>query len=83
MPLTTPTIHLNGTRKTELGDGYEAAYNALQLAYDAIKQTSPNGRDYYTQDPSAWGKADRQHFERLKRVHDVMKEFEALLEACE
>lgn len=82
-PMTTPTIHLNGTSKQELADGFELAYDALNAAYDAIKQTAPNGRDFYPQGEWVLSKAIGEHTSRLAQVELLMKEFEQLLEACD
>lgn len=46
--LAVPTIHLNGTGRDSLIDGLCTASDAINSAYEALKQTAPNGRDYYT-----------------------------------
>lgn len=73
-----PTIHSNGTSAESLTEGLCEAYSALNDAYDKLKQTAPNGRDYYPQGPDAYGRAREEHMGRLDRVYSVMKELEAL-----
>lgn len=73
-----PTIHLNGTSKESLIEDLCAASNALRAAYDALKQTAPNGRDYYPQGPKALEDATAEHFSRLSRVDSVRQEIESL-----
>lgn len=65
-----PIIHLNGTSKQMLLDDLENAYYALNKAYAAIKETGPNGRDYYPV-PGLMEKAVEQHMQRLKAVDAV------------
>ncbi len=78
-----PTIHSNGTSGRNLTDGYADAYAAVQTAYDAIKQTAPNGRDYYVQGPGALEVAESEHRVRLQKLHDVMNDLEALAIHCD
>lgn len=76
--MIAPTIHLNGTSRESLLEALETAYRKLGEAYDALKQTAPNGRDYYPQGPNAIGQATSEHFARLKRIDEVRDELEAL-----
>ncbi len=48
-----PTIHLNGTSKANLIEPLCEASQSLDLAYEALKRTGPNGRDYYPQGQAA------------------------------
>jgi len=65
-----PIIHLNGTSKEMLMDELEAAYYALGNAYDAVKKSGPNGRDYYPV-PGLMEKAVEQHSSRLTAIDAV------------
>jgi len=74
-----PTIHLNGTSADSLLDSLGAAADALEAAYQALKQTAPNGRDYYPQGPAAMGAARSEHEARLKKIDQVKDEIEAMI----
>jgi hypothetical protein len=56
-PLTLPTVHMNGTGKQMLLDGYEAAHNKLRELTKSLGQIEFNARDYYPQEVGAWDKA--------------------------
>lgn len=78
--MTFPTIHDNGTSRQMLAASYEAAYDALQTAYDLLKQTGPNPRDY----PAlGFETAIAEHMARLYRVREVMEELDALIGHCD
>jgi len=70
----TPTIHLNGTSKTELLDQQLKALEALRKAGAALMRAAPNGRDYYPQGPQAYTEAATDHTARLKRIEVTIKE---------
>jgi hypothetical protein len=76
--LAMPSMHLNGTGKTELLMGYRTAIAALHLAIKTVQDTAPHGRDYYVQKDNPIQKAMAEHVVRLKVLHCVMKEIEAL-----
>lgn len=76
--LAVPTVHLNGTSRAALVDGYSKAYAALKAARDALAATAPNGRDYYPQGPDAIREATKQHAARMKRLVEVENEIERL-----
>ncbi len=73
-----PTIHMNGTSKTALIDALCDASSALDAAYLALKQTAPNGRDYYPQGAGALEHAEAEHNGRLRRLDDVKAEVDRL-----
>jgi hypothetical protein len=73
-----PTIHLNGTSKAELIEQLCEASQAIDLAYSALKQAAPNGRDYYPQGPEAYTAARAQHEDRLRRLDAVKAEIDEL-----
>lgn len=76
--MAVPTIHLNGTNPDRLIDDLCTASNALDAAYQALKVTSPNGRDYYLQGADALNEAEREHRSRLSRVDQVKNEIDEL-----
>jgi hypothetical protein len=77
--MRTPTIHMNGTGKRMLEEGYNAAYQAVDAAIDAICNVEFNARDYYPQGPEAWGEARDEQNDRLKKLRDVMIDLETIL----
>lgn len=74
--MTIPMIHLNGTSKERLIDALGNASNALNDAYLALKETAPNGRDYYPLGPEAMESATQEHMSRLRQVDAVKKEID-------
>lgn len=74
MNITPPTIHLNGTSPQELWTGYEAAYDAVRAAQEALNKIEFNSRDYYVQSPLAWGKAQDDRYEQ-RRALDQVEEY--------
>jgi hypothetical protein len=80
--LIVPFIHLNGTSAERLTDDLAMARDTLQAAYDAIKQTAPNGRDYYCHPwPNAMETATEQHLDRLRRVDLLIDELDSIINA--
>lgn len=74
---TIPTIHLNGTSKTDLEQEYTAAYYAIGKAFDALAAATLNGRDYYPQHDGAYyqARAERQvALEQLRQAHQYAGE---------
>ena len=74
--LTRPTVHLNGTSRKELAEGYYAAVIALTAALDVLGHSppAPHGRDYYPQGDDAIHRATEEHRDRIKRVTSVLEE---------
>lgn len=83
MLLTIPTIHLNGTSKERLIDGFCEVSDKINIAYEMLKQTAPNGRDYYPQGPSAFAEAEKEHLARLAKLDEVKKEIDVLILAID
>lgn len=73
-----PTIHTNGTSKERLIELLCEASQALDLAFSALKQTAPNGRDYYPQGNDAFDKAVAEHYDRMKRLDAIKDEVDEL-----
>ena len=66
---TIPTLHLNGTSKTDLRDGYAAAYDAINNAIDALAKAELNGRDFYPQGPDAYYQARKERDEAFDKLY--------------
>jgi hypothetical protein len=79
-PLTLPTVHLNGTSRDTLLEGYIAALDALRLATEALQASAPNARDYYVQAGDTFCMAQNQHFVRLARLRETLDEMNTLAE---
>jgi hypothetical protein len=77
--LTLPTIHLNGTSRATLSEGYGAAYRALQDATRAFNAIEFNCRDYYVQPADAWARATTQREVMRSHLRSVQDYLEAHL----
>ena len=73
-----PTIHLNGTGKQMLLDGYLDARRAVTEAQDKLAAVEFNGRDYYPQGPNAFEAARVEHEDRLRRLKAIADELLAI-----
>jgi hypothetical protein len=74
---TFPTLHLNGTCKTDLRDEYAAVYDAIDKAIDALAAATMNGRDYYPQADGAYYQARIERdaaLEQLRKAHEYAGE---------
>lgn len=78
-----PTIHHNGTSKDSLISDLCGVSAALELAYQAMKQASPNGRDYYPQGADAIGIATNEHMDRLRRLDALKTEIDTMTRAID
>jgi hypothetical protein len=78
--MTFPTVHLNGTSKNDLYEAYSEARHQIRLAIEAVANTCPNGRDYYTQGDQVIYRALEEHEARLKQLEAVYEELGQLLE---
>lgn len=76
--LELPVIHLNGTSKESLEEGYESAVRAVRKAIEALEDAGPNARDYYPQGDRSFRRAAEQHAERLKVLGDVRADLETI-----
>lgn len=76
-----PTVHLNGTSKQALLDGYCDAIEALHEAGRKLAAAAPNGRDYYVQVGFAINEAQREHAARMQKLRDVIAELEEIAES--
>ena len=78
--LTLPTVHLNGTSRTDLFNAISVALDALAEARVALQATAPNGRDYYPQGEMAIRQATAEHVARLRMLETVYAELYAVAE---
>ena len=80
--VSLPTVHLNGTSRDTLLEGYIAALDALRLAREALQAAAPNARDYYMQ-PNSFALAVEEHairWTRLARLRETLDELNTLAE---
>ena len=75
-----PTIHMNGTSRSELERQLCEACVAVLKAKHALVDAAPNGRDYYLQGDDAFTRANNEHVERLRKLDEVGRELTDLLE---
>jgi hypothetical protein len=73
-----PTIHRNGTSPEELLSQVLKVADALRDAITALCWATPNGRDYYVQDPGALKLALEEHNERATKLQEVLDDMQAL-----
>ena len=71
MNITPPTVHLNGTSAKDLWAGYEAAYDAVRAAQEALGKIEFNARDYYVQGADAFTKAQDHRIEHRQALAQV------------
>ena len=81
--IITPTVHLNGTSRQDLLDGYCEAIHALHQAGRKLAAAYPNGRDYYVQGGDAIHTAMRQHEARMTKLKEIVSELEHIAEAIQ
>jgi hypothetical protein len=80
MSLILPTVHLNGTSRDSLLEGYMAAMDALRLAIQEVQAAAPHARDYYVQAGDTFCMAQNQHFTRLARLRETLDELNTIAE---
>ena len=76
--LAIPTVHLNGTSKSDLLDQFCEAINSLHEAGWALAKAAPNGRDYYVQPGNSIAVAIDQHDARMNKLREVVSELEEI-----
>jgi len=83
MPVTAPTLNLNGTSKRALISEVRAAIHALFEAEAALEKMTVHGRDYQTTDtPDVhFLQARKEHRERLAALTRIREELSAYGEA--
>jgi hypothetical protein len=73
--MITPTININGSSAADLINPRLTAIDHLMDAIEALKQVTPNGRDYPNKDACQTDRAI--HFDRLDALHALRKELMA------
>ena len=73
-PLITPTVHINGTSKQELVRQLTDAAEAARVLQNALRDASPNARDYYTQGGNTINAAIEAWVERRTMIDDLVDE---------
>lgn len=79
--MRVPTVHLNGTSKASLIEGYLNIHQSVEAAIDVLRRNCPNARDYYTQGNEAFSEAAKEHQERLLSLLKVSRECMEIAEA--
>jgi hypothetical protein len=70
-----PTLNINGSSAFDLIDPRREAMDHLMDAIEALKQVTPNGRDYPSDLEQVALVADRNiHFDRLAALHTLREE---------
>lgn len=69
--IALPTIHMNGTSKRMLLEGYDDAQFAIKNAQEVISKIEFNARDYYPQGPGAWTQAVKERTEILRKLEEA------------
>jgi hypothetical protein len=81
-----PTVHSNGSGEKNLTKQIKDVYVALHDVIDVMRQASPHGRDYYTQEDGAFEKARDEHEARIAKVKSVMDDMlklnDGIMEQC-
>lgn len=78
--LILPCIHLNGSSKDSLVDGYCTTIVSINRAIELLIDCSPNARDYYPLGDDAFKKATEQHKARIQKLRDVLAEISYIAE---
>jgi len=70
-----PTLNINGSSAFDLMNPRRAAMALISELIDALKQVTPNGRDYPNDLEQVALVADRNiHFDRLAALHTLREE---------
>jgi hypothetical protein len=77
--LKVPTIHLNGTGGPGLFEQIKTAVDTAAAAIKAHVAAAPHGRDYYVQNPNAYGAARAQWENRQGKLEGVHAELTYLM----
>lgn len=78
-PTVFPTVHLNGTGRKTLSEGYGNAYRKLIEFREAFASIEHNGRDYYPQGPDAYSRSRKERDDQFERISRLMQYLEAHL----
>ena len=76
-----PRVHLNGTSRDELVAQQRAVYDAADALLAALRQATPNGRDYYPLGDDAFRRAREEHRSRLWQAGRIKDEASHIAQA--
>ena len=77
-----PSIHMNGTSRSEIVESLLTSQRALMAAAETLYR--PNARDFYVQGETAFNEAQREFEARMSKLTEVRREIESMLEeVCE
>lgn len=71
-----PTVHINGTSKSELLGQVLKVLDAIRDLEKALSEMSPHGRDYYPQGHGAIYQAQEEHRQRFAKLEAIKKSVE-------
>lgn len=77
--LELPTVHLNGTGRTQLAEGYLNAYRQTRQALDAFAAIEFHARDYYVNSRNSYALACDARDEQAMHLRALMDYLEAHL----
>jgi len=75
-----PTVHMNGTSKRMLLEGYSDARQAVRHAQVMMGKIEFNARDYYVQGPEAWAQAVEEMKGRYLALEQVANDLLEIME---
>ena len=76
--LITPIVHGNGTSKSALLEQQLEIMNNLRGALKAMREATPNGRDYYPVSADAVVEARDAFNERYNAINQIFADFEKI-----
>lgn len=80
MSVPLPTVHLNGTSKRMLLEGYQNAWQSLQTTIETLAKAECHPRDYYVHpDPDAYIKARDQRDKQFEDLRRIQQEIEVIV----
>lgn len=75
-----PTVHLNGTSRQRLLEGYTNAWKSLQSTIETLAKAECHPRDYYVNsDTEAYAKARAQRDQQFADLHRIQSEIGAII----
>lgn len=80
LKIQMPTVHMNGTSRQTLLDGYLAASDAVERLREAMAGIEFNARDYYVEGPEAWDRALTSRSDAVWMMNSLRDYIDAHLE---
>jgi len=75
--ITLPTVHMNGTSRKDLQEGYSNAVLELENFIESWGRIEFNARDYYVTD-GAWSRASDERDAMSAKLRDVREYLQAI-----